>query len=57
MSRMPNNEEVESGVDTVVLQCKADANPPPDIVWRKLGTNSIFRIEEYLRLYFGSFLL
>ena len=41
--------EVEDGVDVVVLTCVADGNPKPDIVWRKLGQSSIFRIEQHLR--------
>jgi hypothetical protein len=36
-------------VDTVLLTCTADGNPKPDIVWRKLGQQSIFRIEEQLK--------
>ena len=49
LERTPNSVEVEDGVDTVVLTCVADGNPKPDIVWRKLGQSSIFRIEENLR--------
>ena len=36
-------------MDTVLLTCSADGNPKPDIVWRKLGQQSIFRIEEQLK--------
>ena len=30
----------------IILRCTAEANPEPDIVWRKAGGESIFR---YLR--------
>ncbi len=40
---------MEEGVDTVVLTCSADGNPKPDIVWRKQGQQSIFRLEEQLK--------
>ena len=49
LERVPNSVEVEDGVDNVVLTCVADGNPRPDIVWRKLGQSSIFRIEDNLR--------
>ena len=49
LERMPHSVEVEDGVDDVKLTCLADGNPRPDIVWRKLGQSSIFRIEESLR--------
>ena len=49
LERSPDSTEVEDGVDTVVLMCIADGNPKPDIVWRKLGQSSIFRIEDQLK--------
>ncbi len=36
-------------MDTVVLTCNADGNPKPDIIWRKQGQQSIFRLEEQLK--------
>ncbi len=42
-------QEVEEGVDTVVLTCSADGNPKPDIIWRKQGQQSIFRLDEQLK--------
>ena len=40
--------EVEAGVDSLTLSCRAHGNPRPDVVWRKLGQNSIFSLGEEL---------
>jgi len=48
LERSPDSKEVEDGVDSISLSCVADGNPKPDIVWRKLGKSSIFRVEEEL---------
>jgi len=48
LERSPESKEVEDGVDSVSFSCLADGNPTPDIVWRKLGQSSIFRVEEEL---------
>ena len=48
LERSPESKEVEDGKDSVKFSCIADGNPKPDIVWRKLGQASIFRVEEEL---------
>ena len=35
--------ELEADVDAVRIKCLAEANPKPDVVWRKAGGESIFR--------------
>jgi hypothetical protein len=47
-------KEVEEGVDSVVLTCSGDGNPKPDIVWRKLGQQSIFRLEDQLKFRYAN---
>ena len=48
LERDPESLEVEDGVDSVVVQCRADGNPRPDVVWRKVGESSIFRLGDKL---------
>lgn len=48
LDRDEGGYEFEADVDETRIRCVADANPPPDIVWRKAGGESIFRIGEYL---------
>ncbi|TRY76871.1 hypothetical protein TCAL_03833 [Tigriopus californicus] len=36
--------ELEADQDRVQIRCVADANPKPDVVWRKAGGESIFRV-------------
>ena len=46
--REEGGPEVEAGVDSLTLSCRAHGNPRPDVVWRKLGQNSIFSLGEEL---------
>ena len=48
LERSPPGEEAEEGT-SVTLACKATGNPPPSVLWRKLGHSSIFRVEPELR--------
>lgn len=41
--------DIEEGVDTVVLRCVTDANPPAAIVWRRAGKPDISSLEESLQ--------
>ena len=43
LDRAEGGFEFEADVDEVNIRCVADANPQPDIFWRKAGGESIFR--------------
>jgi len=43
----PNNIDAIIGSDAV-LHCKADAIPPPIITWRKVGSESEFKLRSVL---------
>eukprot|EP00095_Tigriopus_kingsejongensis_P010153 maker-scaffold575_size133042-snap-gene-0.26 protein:Tk10153 transcript:maker-scaffold575_size133042-snap-gene-0.26-mRNA-1 annotation:"hypothetical protein DAPPUDRAFT_54063" len=40
--------DLEADQDQVMIKCIAEANPPPDVVWRKAGEESIFRVGSEL---------
>ncbi len=48
LDRAEGGFEFEADVDEVNIRCVADANPEPDIVWRKAGGESIFRYAYFL---------
>jgi len=37
--------DLEENKDTVRLECKADANPPATILWRKAGRPEIYSFQ------------
>lgn len=41
--------DVEEGVDTVVLRCVTDANPPAHIKWRRAGQPDVSSADEALQ--------
>lgn len=42
--------DLEEGIDSLVLRCQADANPPANIVWRRAGRSEIASLQESLQL-------
>ncbi len=40
----------EADVDAVAVRCLADANPEPDVIWRKDGGEAIFSIGNMLAI-------
>ncbi|KAL7637906.1 UNVERIFIED_CONTAM: hypothetical protein RMT77_011519 [Armadillidium vulgare] len=38
--------DIEEGIDRVALQCLADANPPANIIWKRIGEDKIFSFQE-----------
>jgi hypothetical protein len=43
LQRAEGGYEFEAGIDETKIKCIADANPSPDVFWRKAGGESIFR--------------
>ena len=43
LERTENQFDLEADKDELKIRCIADANPAPDVVWRKAGGESIFR--------------
>ena len=43
LERKEGENEFEANVDSVHIKCMADANPKPDVIWRKAGGESLHR--------------
>ena len=43
LERKEGENEFEADVDNVHIKCMADANPKPDVIWRKAGGESLHR--------------
>ena len=51
LEKSRDQSEFEADIDRVEITCKADGNPPPDVVWRKSGGGeSIFSVGSTLRV-------
>ena len=48
LERQEDQSEFEADADRVEIKCMADANPEPDVVWRKAGGESLFSFGETL---------
>ena len=55
LERAKGGFEFEANIDELQIKCLAEANPPPNIFWRKAGGESILRYYIFLDNY--SFLL
>ena len=43
LERKEGENEFEANVDSMHIKCMADANPKPDVIWRKAGGESLHR--------------
>ncbi|CAG0893202.1 unnamed protein product [Cyprideis torosa] len=42
------DEDIEEGVDSLLLRCQVHANPPAKVVWKKISQDGIYSLEPEL---------
>jgi hypothetical protein len=43
LERKQGENEFEADVDNMYMKCMADANPKPNVIWRRAGGESLHR--------------